>query len=204
MKVFVLTLVFSLPCLAQNTGENLSRLDASLHEDYRESDCYKEFRDVYSKALDSSMNQFIFRQQMQYQFGVSFSGGSSSSDWGKPERALANAAEYQGDSDSSLLLNDFHYIYTKARKKIPEITKDQTQILIRKGFQSGRFCDHWMFSARYTKKQVANYVKKEFELYLKERKELQPAISDSEVIKQNLSEEANQKNENNASRVIEN
>ena len=141
---------------------------------------------------------------MQYQFGVSFSGGSSSSDWGKPERALANAAEYQGDSDSSLLLNDFHYIYTKARKKIPEITKDQTQILIRKGFQSGRFCDHWMFSARYNKKQVANYVKKEFELYLKERKELQPAISDSEVIKQNLSEEANQKNENNASKVIEN
>ena len=204
MKILALITFISLSAISQDTGQYVSRLDNSLAENYKESTCYKEFNGVYSDAVKSSINQLKFKQQVAYQYGVTLSGGNSSSDWGKSERSIANAADYQSDSSSSYTLNDFHEIHSKAQKKFPEITKDQTQLLIRKGFQSGRFCDHWFFSSRYNKKQVAKYVKKEFELYLEEEQGRRPAISDSEIPKEELDQEMNQELQYNDAGVIDN
>jgi hypothetical protein len=187
--ILLLSLILCTKTFSQ-TGQVISVLDPSLHENYKESECYKEYNDVYKKAYDSAMKKLKFQQSLAFNYGVTLSNSSSSSDWGKMERSIANAADYMSDSTSSYMLNDFHEIYTKASKKYPEITKEQTQALIRKGFQSEKFCQHWFFSSRYSTNQVARYVKKEFKKYLEEEGR-SPAVNDSSMDKDELEDSMN-------------
>ena len=144
---------------------SISSLDPRLHQDFQKSACYQEFRDVYTKAVNNG-----------------------SSDRGIEEQSIVNAAHYVNKSSS---LNHFHTIHSLAKYKYPEITQEQTQMLIRKGFQSGTFCDHWLFSTRYDKQQVSQYVKKEFGKYLEHERGRVPALSDSEIPKKELKDEMN-------------
>lgn len=188
---WTLIFVLSFNLYAQETGENVGRLDPSLHQNYQQSECFIEFQSVYNKAAKAKANELKFKMNVAIQYGVVLNGSSGSSDWGKEEKSLVNAAHYMSTSTSMYTLNHFNEIYTKAQKKHPEITKEQTQMLIRKGFQSGKFCDSWFFSSRYGKNQVARYVKKEFGKYLEEEQGRQPAISDSEIPKEELEDEMN-------------
>lgn len=191
MKCLVIILSFTFSVYTQEIGEYVSRLDPSLHENFEQSECYLEFKGVYDKAAKAASDALKFKMNVAIQYGVVLNGNNSSSDWGKAEKSIVNSAHYQSDSTSDYFLNDFHEIHTKAQKKHPEITKDQTQMIIRKGFQSGKFCDHWFFSSRYGKNQVARYVKKEFGKYLEEEHGREPAISDSEIPKEELEDEMN-------------
>ena len=198
-----LILLFSINLLAQ-TGEVISRLDQSHADDYEKSECYLEFVGVYNKAAKAASNELKFKQNVAIQYGIILNGSSSSSDWGKAEKSIVNAARYQSNSSSSYYLNDFHEIHTKASEKFPSITKDQTQLLIQKGFKSGKFCDSWFFSSRYSKNQVARYVKKEFEKFLEEEQGREPAISGSEIPKEEFEDEMNrelQYDDNNGSSI---
>ena len=192
MKYLILIMTFSIFLQAQETGQYVSRLDSSLHDGYKESECYAEFNEVYNRTVRSAVNELKFKQNIALTYGVTLSGSSSSSDFGKEERSIALAADYIQDGPPGYLqLNNFHEIHTKAQDKHPEITREQTQMLIRKGFQSGQFCDGWFFSNRYGTNAVARYVKKEFEKYLEEEQGREPAISDSEIPKEESEEEMN-------------
>jgi hypothetical protein len=187
--ILLLSLILSTKAFSQ-TGEVTSVLDPSLHKDYKESKCYQEFNGVYKKAMQRAQNSLNFKVNLAVNYGVTLNNSSSNSDWGKMERSIANAADYISDSTSSYMLNDFHEIHIKASKKYPEITKEQTQALIRKGFQSEKFCNHWFFSSRYSTNQVARYVKKEFKKYLEEEGR-SPAVNDSSMDKDELEDSMN-------------
>jgi len=204
MKILIL-IICSFNLLAQ-TGEQQSVFDPKLSSSYKESECYKEYNGVYQKSVQSSMNQLQFKQNLAFSTGIVLNSSNSNSDWGKAERSIANAADYKSDSNSSYSLNDFHIIYTKAQKKYPSITKDQTQTLIRKGFQSGKFCDHWLFSSRYSTNQVSRYVKKEFEKHLEQTTNREPAIDDSSMSELELEDSMNNELQYNddSSKALEN
>lgn len=125
---------------------------------YKESKCYKEYQEVVSKQLaKKSKQREKALETRRLGFNPSLDGLSDES----KEQKLLSVAHYNSQSHLWSEKSRFQSFFTQIQKDYPEVSKQQVQSLVHKGFISGTFCDHWFFSGRFNTKQAIKYVKKE-------------------------------------------